>query len=408
MLRLMTKAVSLGLIALMLLALPMVGLGEPITNAPAGVNTAWSDALPVTVVVADGSGEVLEGALEVSIANVDSLSFAGTTSLTYEYGASNMPANILYHALLDLNEGALIRVESDSLKDQVLDPGTYTVTYTQAGAEDASEALVCTVLVRGALTANIAILDYEIPLSGGTQPLPTYRYDVQFENGINAENAEDVDGMRTLQPEGFSCGPYIDLLGGTYRVSVTGENLTGMTYDVVSESGDVSYTIYNPTLSETELTFGFILSAATPRVEVRFFNQGTEPVTLASCVIEETETEDIMDFSISFADNEYLTNGEDKDGVRYIYEAGLSYGPYLSLIPGIYNVSITGTNLEWALPKFTSQYGADTHTLYNLQTTPTNISYRIQVTEMLQATEITLYNPTPDPITVESITIKLQ
>lgn len=235
-----------------------------------------------------------------------------------------------------------------------------------------------------------------------------YRYEVLFENGINSENAEDADGVRTLQADGFSCGPYIDLLGGTYRVSVTGENLTGMSYDVVSDSGDVSYTIYNPILSETELTFGFILSGATSRLEVRFFNQDAEPVALASCVIEEVETTDIMEFSVLFIDNEHLINGEDKDGLRYLYETGLSYGPYLNLIPGIYDVSITGTNLEWALPKFTSQYGADTHTLYNLQTTSTQISYKVELTDMIQAAEVTLYNPIPETITIEAITIKLQ
>lgn len=169
MLHRITKGISLGLIALMLMALSMVALGEQtaITNAPTGVNTAWSDALPVAVVVTNAGGEVLEGTLDVATADVESLHFTGTVDLSYEYGATNMPANILYHALLNLNEGALIRVEGDSLKDEVMEPGVYTVTYTYQDAQDQANALVCTVLVRGAVTANIVILDHKIPLSDG-------------------------------------------------------------------------------------------------------------------------------------------------------------------------------------------------------------------------------------------------
>lgn len=235
-----------------------------------------------------------------------------------------------------------------------------------------------------------------------------YQYEMSFEYGINADNAEDADGVRTLHQDGFSCGPYIDLLPGSYQVHVTGENLSGMRYDVVSESGDVAYEIYSPNLSDTELTFGFILAEATTRLEVRFFNEGAEDVTLASCTIAEVETADIMRFSVSFGENEHVINGEDKDGVRSLHEGGLSYGPYLSLVPGVYEVTVTGTNLEWALPKFTSQYGADVYTLYNLQTTPTLISYKVQLTERVQAAEMTVYNPIPETITLEAITIELQ
>lgn len=163
--RILSKLVCLGLVAAMLLALPVAGMGEQtivITNVPAGVSTAWGEALPITVTVSDENGDVLEGALEVSIADGQSLRLGGNVELAYEYGATNMPANILYHALLGMNDGAVLRVQGDSLRDEVMRPGTYTVTYAQGEDE-----LVCTVLVRGAISATIAILDHEIPLSDG-------------------------------------------------------------------------------------------------------------------------------------------------------------------------------------------------------------------------------------------------
>lgn len=171
MLRTFTKAMSLALVTLLLLALPMTALGEQataITNAQVGVNAAWSDVLSVTVVVTDEEGNTQEGALDFATADIENVSFAGTVELSYAYGATNMPANILYHALLGLNEGALVRVSGDSLEDEVMEPGTYTVTYTYQSAENQTEELVCTVLVRGAISANVVISDYEIPLSDGT------------------------------------------------------------------------------------------------------------------------------------------------------------------------------------------------------------------------------------------------
>lgn len=188
MLRIFTKVVSLGLIALLLLALPMVALGEAaaISNAPAGVNTAWGDALPVAVAVTSENGDVVQGALEVATADVENLRMAGTVELNYAYGATNMPANILYHALLNLNEGALIRVEGDSLKDEVMEPGTYTVVYTHGDDE-----LACTVLVRGAVTANVIILDYEVPLSDGKSAPKTEATPEPVEAEIIEEEIEE-------------------------------------------------------------------------------------------------------------------------------------------------------------------------------------------------------------------------
>lgn len=94
--------------------------------------------------------------------------------------------------------------------------------------------------------------------------------------------------------------------------------------------------------------------------------------------------------------------------MRTLYEGGLSYGPYISLMPGIYDVAITGSNLESALLNFTKQYGAESYTLYNLQTSDTLIRYRVQVDEPIQEVEITVYNPGSEQIVIEAITVALQ
>lgn len=239
-------------------------------------------------------------------------------------------------------------------------------------------------------------------------PTELMQFSVSFDNNENLENGEDNDGVRTINQDGISCGPYVDMLPGAYQVRVTGENLTGMTYDVVSDSGNTAYVMYGQKLSDTELIYGFVLSEATPRMEVRFANPNAEPVVLSACEIEAMDVAQLMQFATTFDDNVNLTNGEDVDGVRHLYEGGLSYGPYINLMPGVYEVTITGTNLEWAVPRFTDQYGANAHALYNLQATPTYVSYKVQLDAPIQAAESTLYNPIPETMTIENVTIRLQ
>lgn len=169
MLRTFAKGMSVGLVAL-LLVLPLVALGEEafvITNAPTAGSTAWGDPISVDAVMTDEEGNETTGTLTLSADDMEGIVVTGDAELSYEYGATNMPANILYHALVNLNEGAMIRVEGDALDHEVVDPGVYTVTYTVQGAEGEDEALVCTVRVRGAIAANATISDYSVPLSDG-------------------------------------------------------------------------------------------------------------------------------------------------------------------------------------------------------------------------------------------------
>lgn len=187
--RIFAKGMSLGLALLLLLALPMGVLGEqtaPLTNAPMAAATTWTATLPIEVVVTDESGNTLEGTLDIATDDVESLTFAGAVDLVYEYGATNMPASILFHALINMNERALLRIEGSSLENEVTAPGTYTATYTYQGAGGEPEVLVCTVRVRGAIVASVTIADHEIPLSdgkGGTaNPAPTADAEPQEED----------------------------------------------------------------------------------------------------------------------------------------------------------------------------------------------------------------------------------
>lgn len=51
------------------------------------------------------------------------------------------------------------------------------------------------------------------------------------------------------------------------------------------------------------------------------------------------------EYNFSFGLDEYVVNGYDQNGVRYLMEDGISYGPYIELEAGVYQIEVVGDNL---------------------------------------------------------------
>lgn len=67
---------------------------------------------------------------------------------------------------------------------------------------------------------------------------------------------------------------------------------------------------------------------------------------------------DIYDYDFVFQEGDWLVNGEDRNGVRILYEGGISRGPYIQFRPGRYQVTVCGNGLLSA--EFASTYGSET------------------------------------------------
>lgn len=110
---------------------------------------------------------------------------------------------------------------------------------------------------------------------------------------------------------------------------------------------------------------------------------------------------------IVYEDNLYLTDGEDKDGIRYIEGGGVSFGPYISLYPGIYQVTVYGQGLERA----GIDCGAtEDEEFYSIPANPMtvtddSITYYIQLDEYTSNIEFRVYNHSSKPITLDMIKI---
>lgn len=99
----------------------------------------------------------------------------------------------------------------------------------------------------------------------------------------------------------------------------------------------------------------------------------------------------------------HLMGGEDIGARRYIYPGGLSYGPYLVLAPGQYEVRTTGEHLDEAEFRFTIKEGA----MEQVETLslPTERVYRLDVSETVTDFEVLIQNNTSQSLFWDAMTV---
>lgn len=102
-----------------------------------------------------------------------------------------------------------------------------------------------------------------------------------------------------------------------------------------------------------------------------------------------------------------LMNGEDVDGLRYLYPEGVSFGPYLKLYPGEYTIRINGQNLGDITYDCTYNDGGMPYNI-PIEVTESSeevIAYRIVLQEETENIETRIFNNSDNTVTIESIDI---
>lgn len=223
------------------------------------------------------------------------------------------------------------------------------------------------------------------------------------------DGGEDIDGVRYLYVHGVSFGPYWEMPAGAYLVTISGENLHAVDTDCIPQDGMEPFQLLDYRETPTEITYKIYLEEPAERFEARVFNRSEETVSLNAITVASVDVEDIEYaylYEYSFEKNATnVDHGEDIDGVRYLYEHGTSYGPYINLPVGIYEVVFTGTGLDRASADCVTEYGTNSIELLDYVVTPTRISYTIDIRDPAHDLEVRIFNDSEDTISVESITI---
>ncbi len=119
-------------------------------------------------------------------------------------------------------------------------------------------------------------------------------------------------------------------------------------------------------------------------------------------------------YAYSFCDGQNLVNGKDsKNGIRYLYNGGVSSGPYIKLYPGTYTVEIVGRSLD----KAEFECGVEANdsepkskdiffVMDDLSVTPAAVTYSFTIDRTYKNVETRVLNNTDDIVSIESIYIK--
>lgn len=123
------------------------------------------------------------------------------------------------------------------------------------------------------------------------------------------------------------------------------------------------------------------------------------------CRLDTEET--FYEYSADFYKYPFVSNGFDSDGARYLYNGGISYGPYIDLVPGSYRIYCSGSELDKL--SFDSVYKLNNElvwlNLLNVQQDKDHISYEIILTEEINNYETRFFNNTDLAVCIKSISI---
>lgn len=119
----------------------------------------------------------------------------------------------------------------------------------------------------------------------------------------------------------------------------------------------------------------------------------------------ELTRQELATYRFDFSAGQYVNNGEDIDGVRYLHSYGNSYGPYLKAEPGVYHVTITGGNLTNAELQCHYAHGDHPLEIQNLQITADRATYEVYLEERTEDLEFPVWNTGTDDMQLHSMEI---
>lgn len=248
-------------------------------------------------------------------------------------------------------------------------------------------------------------------------PEIAFAYSYPIGEGTYLRGGEDVDGVRYVHPEGLSYGPYWRLKPGIYEIHMAGSNLNQADVACAVDGAGTRLSIYDYSETAEAISFKIQIFEVVEDLEVLVSPTGIETVsfdTLTATYLSDNE-EILADdparsyrpisYSYAFAGSLNVQGGEDVDGVRYVYADGTSYGPYLDVSAGTYEVRITGNNLDMAEYDCVADGGDTVFKLLDLRVTGTTVTYRVELDEAVQGLEIRIHNRSDETVSMTSLTL---
>lgn len=107
---------------------------------------------------------------------------------------------------------------------------------------------------------------------------------VSFDWNICISNGFDRDGVRNLDYDGSSFGPYWHLQKGSYEIKINGENLDGADIVLYSAKGSVQYP-FEAFRSNSEISLRFLLNSDVDNFEIYIKNKSKKVLKMQSLLL---------------------------------------------------------------------------------------------------------------------------
>lgn len=154
-----------------------------------------------------------------------------------------------------------------------------------------NEMQKCTAYPLNYYSMDGLIAGCSVPLEGqeplSEETLLTYRYDMGSGRYIN--NGEVTEEGWVLHPYGNFYGPYLYALPGTYRIEVTGGNMSGSDVKCYYSHGDVNLEPFNVMIEENRVSYEVELGELAQDMEFVLWNTGGGDMLVSSVVIERVQ-----------------------------------------------------------------------------------------------------------------------
>lgn len=218
-------------------------------------------------------------------------------------------------------------------------------------------------------------------------------------------NGEDINGQRILTPGGFSYGPYISLLPGQYEVSIRGKDLDKASYDFYRYDTDTCFDCTVLEHSDNEIRYLVSLPERSYPIEMRIFNNSDNTIILDEVDLSYISSDYCCWYESFSTGNNWLINGTDKEGFRYLAPGGISFGPYMSLSAGNYEVKIYGNELNLAEFDLCTESGTTLLPFKIIEHDEDSISYTFSLQEDVENIEFRVFNNSTEIITLDEISV---
>lgn len=274
--------------------------------------------------------------------------------------------------------------------------------------------------------------NYSLPVNMG-EDFVVYRSDVNLNQGIldsskqqtkyvvyGFQNYEEMysliggyhTGERTVKAGKTVKSDSYTLYPDTYRMIIQGDNLDAVTMELTykrtvkyqhSYVREDSRTVLEPDKVEWQDNYvivTFTIDELAQDVIAGFTNNSIEASYISSIEIKKT----FGDY-VDFYRNDFVENGLDDHGTRILMPGGNSYGPYRTLFPGTYTIICEGETLGELTFDCVYDLGEAEIEIENVEQTETEITYQVEVDEVISGVEFRFFNESDEEISLTSLQV---